>query len=512
MKKVTLKKIIKYCSFASAGISTNANADIIYTNIEPDYTFTDNSYIIDLNNDAISDFKITHDGTNKWIFIEKTGNNAQVVGSLQPDPQYGEAYFFTQSQTISSNNSWINSSINKVSLGFRSDSIYGDFQGMGDGMIGVSFDISGATHYGWIRINIPIGSDSITVKDFAFNSIPGESIIAGQLPLYADSVTNINVNDITDNLDASDISFSFTKGNNESSISNYSAFIIPENEANGFNEIDFFNTNSNNLFLIEKTGLDINSVFGDTINDLNNNKLIQGFPYKIGVVSNPAGVSTNAKLVFSETFTLDFDTLPLSSVSNFISEDINNNLNSSDIRLTFDYNDDLDYVKEFRIFAVKEEKSTLFNESIANNTPHFLTLYPFLHTISQVLPSTMKDTDGELLQGDSSYCFFVMALNKGIPPYAADFLSNIYSCINFNSVLNINSKEEFKFTIIKKKGLIEISSNTKINTIQLLSLNGELLNEIFNSNSIQIPASKGLFFLRVMSNKQFITKKILLND
>lgn len=48
---------------------------------------------------------------------------------------------------------------------------------------GVQFDINGNTHYGWVRVAtaglaIPGGS----VLDWAYNSIPGQSILAGQVP------------------------------------------------------------------------------------------------------------------------------------------------------------------------------------------------------------------------------------------------------------------------------------------------------------------------------------------
>jgi hypothetical protein len=53
--------------------------------------------------------------------------------------------------------------------------------GATDAYIGVRFEISGNLHYGWIRVDVESPSPKLTIKDFAYNSIPNEVIAAGDV-------------------------------------------------------------------------------------------------------------------------------------------------------------------------------------------------------------------------------------------------------------------------------------------------------------------------------------------
>jgi hypothetical protein len=48
------------------------------------------------------------------------------------------------------------------------------------GFLGVRFDISGDTHYGWVRVGVTFGSTSFRIVDWAYNSTPGEALKAGE--------------------------------------------------------------------------------------------------------------------------------------------------------------------------------------------------------------------------------------------------------------------------------------------------------------------------------------------
>lgn len=48
--------------------------------------------------------------------------------------------------------------------------------------LGVEFDIDGADHYGWIRLTVGGAGNGGVVHDWAYNTVPGETILAGQVP------------------------------------------------------------------------------------------------------------------------------------------------------------------------------------------------------------------------------------------------------------------------------------------------------------------------------------------
>jgi len=56
---------------------------------------------------------------------------------------------------------------------------YGEFPDGQDKFIGIKFDISGGTHYGWVRVNLNTNADQITIKDWAYETTPDEPIFTG---------------------------------------------------------------------------------------------------------------------------------------------------------------------------------------------------------------------------------------------------------------------------------------------------------------------------------------------
>lgn len=48
--------------------------------------------------------------------------------------------------------------------------------------LGVEFDIDGADHYGWIGLTVGGAGNGGVIHDWAYNTVPGEMIFAGQVP------------------------------------------------------------------------------------------------------------------------------------------------------------------------------------------------------------------------------------------------------------------------------------------------------------------------------------------
>ncbi len=57
---------------------------------------------------------------------------------------------------------------------------WGNFWAGQTGFVGVSFDISGATHYGWLRVTPSADFATWTLVDMAYNATAGEPIVTGQ--------------------------------------------------------------------------------------------------------------------------------------------------------------------------------------------------------------------------------------------------------------------------------------------------------------------------------------------
>jgi hypothetical protein len=70
-----------------------------------------------------------------------------------------------------------------ISAGAGSFSNYMGVPASGNGYLGIEFDISGGTHYGWIEVSLSTDPEqAIELVKWGYNDEAGESIEAGQIP------------------------------------------------------------------------------------------------------------------------------------------------------------------------------------------------------------------------------------------------------------------------------------------------------------------------------------------
>lgn len=207
MKKTTSKKIsnqlTKYGALTAALIGvTDASGQILYTNIDPDFAGDiGDEFFLDLNQDAVNDFRIQQSGDN--LFIEPLSSNS-ILGSINFNSSSNNSYAYpfalSSGDVISSGQtSWAAFDTQSLNFGSYSSSSsssspcsYGNWCDETDKFLGLRFIVNGNTHYGWARLDA-VFTNGWTVKDFAYNTIPDASIEAGQQTL---SIESNNLDDI----------------------------------------------------------------------------------------------------------------------------------------------------------------------------------------------------------------------------------------------------------------------------------------------------------------------------
>lgn len=205
MKKTTSsklsKKLANYSALtvAIAGVA-DASGQIGYTDIgPPDFIGGSNlEYMLDLNNDGTNDFRIYNVNSSysyygysyitNNLFIDPLAASNDVLGS--GGAAYAYPFALNNGDVISSAvSSWNN---NGFSGGFQSLNYascdYGNWCDITDGYLGLRFDAGGGNiHYGWVRLDVATNGDSFTIKDYAWNETPNQSILAGQQTLGLDN-------------------------------------------------------------------------------------------------------------------------------------------------------------------------------------------------------------------------------------------------------------------------------------------------------------------------------------
>lgn len=167
--------------------SANAKAQFVFTDVNPDVTKSctgtcTQTDSIDVNSDGIFDLKLV---------LTKSGAN----GSVKATPLNGSAILrnaqlpskLFRNDSINPTSNWstaANQTLSSVSYGgpLGNLSYSGNWGPSIDGFLGIRIVSGSETNYGWIRLNVGVSgtSGSYTFKEFAYNSIPDQALLAGQ--------------------------------------------------------------------------------------------------------------------------------------------------------------------------------------------------------------------------------------------------------------------------------------------------------------------------------------------
>jgi len=202
MKKQLLKKFSTCLPVSMAFIImvmffSNANAQIVYTDVIPDTTFRTNGgvYNLDLNNDSITDFRITFNtatstfgrcgsATEKSILITPLDSNAVGNTSTYPSALNLNAVIDSSSFVWRKNSNQILANLD-WSCRFTGRSyvlastITGNWNGKNDKYLPLQLNLNSQKYYGWLRLDVASNAASFTVNDYAYNTKPKHRIHSG---------------------------------------------------------------------------------------------------------------------------------------------------------------------------------------------------------------------------------------------------------------------------------------------------------------------------------------------
>ena len=183
-------KLKSYSALAGsiALISTQADAQIIYTDVNPDSTTTlgGSYYNLDLDNGGVFDFAFnlnigtSSSYTSNQVAVTPAGSNGVAGDTIGA---YVYPFAFNSGDTIKSTLQFNVGSSQSMASYFGSGSSYGNFLGQTDKYIGLQFYIGSQLHYGWARFDIDATASLFTIKDYAYNSVPNAYILAGEMPV-----------------------------------------------------------------------------------------------------------------------------------------------------------------------------------------------------------------------------------------------------------------------------------------------------------------------------------------
>ena len=179
------KKLLAYSIAAGAVVLGGAEtqAGVVYTD-PADVTLDSNGETFEIQFSGATKFKITFGEITyssikyRGIGIYSSTDSARILKMDIPQ-NYVKAlssnYIISDKTGNNFSDGW-QSNITSISDSFTR----GHFNGAGDKYVGLKFKIGENTHYGWVRINVDSGVNSIIIKDYAYESTPDLGIKAGE--------------------------------------------------------------------------------------------------------------------------------------------------------------------------------------------------------------------------------------------------------------------------------------------------------------------------------------------
>jgi hypothetical protein len=198
MKKELQKRLGKYTAAAAALVgAAGANAQVVYTNVDPDLSVdaapgTPTLEGLDLNNDANPDFALfsedtiaTNGSRYRYTIVAPYGTAASsnaVAGETVTfsSSTFNYALALNSGDMINAALTWV-AATNTMAFNVDSANPYSEnWNGVTDKYLGLKFVVAGNTHYGWARLDVDAIGDVWTLKDYAYQSTPDSTILAGE--------------------------------------------------------------------------------------------------------------------------------------------------------------------------------------------------------------------------------------------------------------------------------------------------------------------------------------------
>ncbi|MGJ5641920.1 T9SS type A sorting domain-containing protein [Formosa sp. S-31] len=165
------------------GITNLINAQIIYTDIEPDFTSIshDTSFAIDMDNDGVINFNFKST-PESYLFMDLKNYQSNAIKSEQLGwiglVQVLEAGVSVKTTQSPFNwNSWTGVLFIGCYISYA-QCTGNNWSNQTDKYIGVRFKIDDQWHYGWIRLDVS-DNKNWTIKDYAYNATPEEDLLTG---------------------------------------------------------------------------------------------------------------------------------------------------------------------------------------------------------------------------------------------------------------------------------------------------------------------------------------------
>ena len=410
-------RLAKYGLLAAAITGANEiDAQVIYTDENPDFAGgVGSQYFLDLDNNAVDDFRIWHNGSSN-LYISPLGSTNEVLGS--GGATFAYPFALSSGATISSGaGSFFN---NGFAGGFQSlnygSCSFGNWCTITDGYIGLRFDIGGSIHYGWVRLDVNQSGSVWSVKDYAYEGAPTASIDAGDMgggATTASPASGIIGMDIAENSNGLDLQIDFNAAFDESTVDEYRVMAV---KSALFGTFDLLAAQAvpmaNYIAVTPNGGPTYTEVLNAASTDTDGDLIVIGQPYRIYILNVADGT-----IATDDSYSVAGSDVTLNTTADIglsiVGSDVGSAANATDLQVDFDAAANETGISDYHIIAVKS--GTTFNVADAQALP--TTAYESVAAgagpYSTVFNIATTDSDGDPIILAQPYTIYVHSIANG---------------------------------------------------------------------------------------------------
>ncbi len=253
---------------------------------------------------------------------------------------------------------------------------------------------------------LTIGSAS-----YSFQNVLSDPSNMLTLNTPAVAVTNLTTTAIYQGGINYEIKVSFDKVPDESLISTYRVIII-ESALTGTFTLDSANAVQLNGYNdVQPTGNDLQiNLYSSTLLDYKGMPLQPSINYKSYVLSVANGTIANKNSLSAASGNFNLSSLAIAA-HYVIAQDVSNNNNTSDFRISFNKAPDDTAIGQYRVFAVKLSDTTTISVALASSVSsgNYIPIPCTGLNIDTLLPSIANDKDGSPILSHIPYRFYVLS-------------------------------------------------------------------------------------------------------
>lgn len=281
------------------------------------------------------------------------------------------------------------------------------------------------------------------------------------------AVYNLDVSDVNDYDDGRDLRVSFDHATNETYISQYRILVVPTSYYNSFSLSDANNVYSSNYTAVSTTGSSTNQVLTSSSRDVRGNLIKSGINYRVYVLTVGSGNYSGSNVLSSGspliTLNVDYKLAPISSLD---VRDVNDYEDGRDLKVSFNHATDETYISQYRILIVPTSYYSSFSLTQANavSSSNYTAVGTSGNNTSQVLDSSARDVNGNLIKSGISYRVYVLTIGSG--KYSGtNVLSSESNAITLSTKLPVTSVTNVTYSVDEGKILVSFNRSSNESNI-----------------------------------------------